>query len=282
MPGEVRGQRSGGGPRRGVLPEPLDRGEHAQLPAPARTGEHVRADEAELRQRAEVRRERCDLLLAPKRDEDVLGAVVVQLERQLRTVHAQRREQLAPSGERVHRRHGLDHAPEDDPPRLVALEPHGHGAGAGLERDRAELERRPEHERGAERRVPGERELARGREDADPDVPTGPGRQNEDRLREAELERERLHRRLVQIACVREHRQLVARQRHVGEDVREHVAKRAHRPSLDVQRRCKSCVRSPCSQVGPELARQIRHKGGTSAWNVPSANRGRSSRRSQP
>ena len=34
--------------------------------------------------------------------------------------------------------------------------------------------------------------------------------------------------------------------------------------------------------VAPGVPGQIRHKGGTSAWNVPSANRGRSSRRSQP
>ena len=53
-------------------------------------------------------------------------------------------------------------------------------------------------------------------------------RQHEDRFREAELERQLLHRHLVEVTCVREDGELVARERPVGEDVGQHVAERAH------------------------------------------------------
>ena len=50
----------------------------------------------------------------------------------------QRRDQLT----RIETRHGLLHAPEDDPASLVALELHGYVPDAQLQHDRAELERR--------------------------------------------------------------------------------------------------------------------------------------------
>ena len=106
---------------------------------------------------------------------------------------------------------------------------------AGLERDRPELERRAEHERRAEARVAGERELVPRREDPDPHGPALARRQHEDGLGEAELERERLHRQLVEVARVGEDGELVARERRVGEDVGEDVAERAHRPESILQ-----------------------------------------------
>ncbi len=116
---------------------------------------------------------------------------------------------------------------------LVTLELDGNDAHAGLEPDRAELERRTEHERRAEGRVPGERELLERREDPDTDVALALCRQHEDRLREADLERERLHRRLVEAAGIGEDSQLVAGQRRVGEDVGDDVPEGArHGASL--------------------------------------------------
>ena len=96
------------------------------------------------------------------------------------------------------RRHRLLHPAEDDPARLVALEPDGHVAAAGLERDHVELERRAEHEGRAERRMAGERQLEGRREDADLDVAAVLRRVHEHRLAEPDLERERLHRLVVE------------------------------------------------------------------------------------
>ena len=76
--------------------------------------------------------------------------------------------------------------------------------------------------------MPGEGELVARREDADPHGAALARRQHEDGLGEAELERQRLHRHLVEVASVGEDGELVARERPVGEDVGEHVAERAH------------------------------------------------------
>ena len=126
-------------------------------------------------------------------------------------------------------RHGLRHPPEDDPPGLVPLELDRDDAVARLERDHAQLQRRAEDERGAEARVPGERNLVPRREDADADGAAFARRQHEDGLGEPELERQLLHRQLVEVARVGEDGELVARERPVGEDVGEDVAKRTHR-----------------------------------------------------
>ena len=81
--------------------------------------------------------------------------------------------------------------------------------------------------------MPGERQLGRRREDPDPDVGVvGAGGRHEHRLRERHLLRERLHRRVVEIARVGEHRELVPLERRVGEDVGDDVAELcAYRPT---------------------------------------------------
>ncbi len=63
-------------------------------------------------------------------------------------------------------------------------------------------------------------------------------RQHEDGLGEAELERQRLHRQLVEVARVGEDGELVAGERRVREDVGDDVAERAHRPESILQRSC--------------------------------------------
>ena len=99
---------------------------------------------------------------------------------------------------------------------------------AGLEPDLDQLQRPAEHERRAERRVAGERQLDARREDPDPRVAAGLGRQHEDRLGEVHLARERLHLLVVEAARVGEDRELVPGERRVGEDVGDDVAKGAH------------------------------------------------------
>ena len=74
----------------------------------------------------------------------------------------------------------------------------------------------------------GERELVPRREDPNPHRPAFPRRQHEDGLGEAELERQRLHRQLVEVAGVGEDGELVAGERGVREDVGDDVAERAH------------------------------------------------------
>ena len=74
-----------------------------------------------------------------------------------------------------------------------------------------------------------EGKLGSGREDPDPNVGVlSLRRQDEDRLGEVHLARELLHRHRVEVARVREHGELVARQRHIGEDVADDVAERRH------------------------------------------------------
>ena len=104
----------------------------------------------------------------------------------------------------------------------------GIDARAGLEPDLAELERRGEDERRTERRVAGERELGRRGEDPDPRVTALLRRQHEHGLGEVDLARERLEQLLGDLARVGEDGELVARERRVGEDVGDDVAKVGH------------------------------------------------------
>ena len=121
--------------------------------------------------------------------------------------------------------------PKTMPPDSSRSSVNGHDADVRLERDRLELQRRGEDEGRAERRVTGERELGGRREDPNPRVPALAGRQDVHRLREPDLERERAACvTLVELAGVGEDRELVARERGVGEDVGDDVTKRAHRP----------------------------------------------------
>jgi len=127
--------------------------------------------------------------------------------------------------EGLDRRHGLAHPPEDDAARLVPLELDRHNPATRLEPDRPELERRPEHEGRPENRVSGEGQLGHRGEDPDSHVPALPRRQHVHRLGETDLERETLHRELVQVARVGEHGELVPGERCVGKDVGDDVAK---------------------------------------------------------
>ena len=80
------------------------------------------------------------------------------------------------------------------------------------------LRQRANDVRGAERRMAGERHLERRREDAHARRRAS-RRQDERRLRQVELQRERLHRRVVDAARVLEHAQRIAAERRLGEHV---------------------------------------------------------------
>src|SRR5215471_19013527 len=77
-----------------------------------------------------------------------------------------------------------------------------------------------------------ERQLDARREDPDSRVPVSARREHENRLREADLECKSLHGLRLELATVREHRELVSRQCPVREDVGEDVAERRHRCTL--------------------------------------------------
>ena len=74
----------------------------------------------------------------------------------------------------------------------------------------------------------GERKLEVRRKDPDPDVAAALRRKDEDRFAEADLERERLHGLVVERAGIGEDRELVARERGVGEDIGDDVAITLH------------------------------------------------------
>jgi hypothetical protein len=59
-------------------------------------------------------------------------------------------------------------------------------------------------------------------------------REHERGLREADLECERLHHLLVKPAPVGDDRELIARERAIGEDVDDHVAERRHSATLSL------------------------------------------------
>src|SRR5207302_1569718 len=92
--------------------------------------------------------------------------------------------------------------------------------------ERSDLFGRPEQdERGTEHGVSGERKLGPRGEDTYAGVTPGLAREDEHRLREADLESEPLHRLRVEAAPIGEDRELIPAERrvceHVGEDVTE-------------------------------------------------------------
>ena len=111
--------------------------------------------------------QRDDLLLGGERDEKVGRPVVVELDGQLRARDAERREQRSASANGSIVGTGCSIRPKTMRPDSSRSSVDGHVAAPGLERDHAELQRRPEHERRPERRVPRERQLEVRREDAD-------------------------------------------------------------------------------------------------------------------
>ena len=145
-------------------------------------------------------------------------------------------------------RHGLRHPAERDP-RALALEPHGHNARPRLEPDLHELQRLREDERRSERRVAGERQLRDRREDADACVAARLGREHEHCLGQVHFAREVLHRRVIDLAPIREDGELVAGQRRVREDIRDDVTER-ERHCFDPLTREKVCAWSCTRRSG--------------------------------
>ena len=199
------------------------------LPEPAK--QLIPRHLAELGQARHVRSQRRDVVRGRQAHVHVAHAVVVELDRELGALDADRGEQRLRVVERLDRRERLRHPPEHDP-RTLALEQDGNDAGARLEQDLDELQRAAEHERGAERRMPGERDLDRRREDAHARVPAVLGRIDEHRLGVVHLPRERLQRVLGQVARVGEDGELVALERRVREDVADDVAEPGHAGNL--------------------------------------------------
>ena len=98
-------------------------------------------------------------------------AVVVALDRKLGAVDSERGEERVRSRGTARRSgSGCCIRPKTILPELVPLELAPGRCRARLERDHAALERAGEHERGAEHRMPRERQLVARREDADPGV----------------------------------------------------------------------------------------------------------------
>ena len=97
-------------------------------------------------------------------------AVVVELDRELRSLEPERLEQLAGVLDGLDPRQRLFHPPESDPV-FRPLEPHRHDSHARLEPYFRRLQRRPEDERRSQGRMAGEWELRRRCEDPDPRVP---------------------------------------------------------------------------------------------------------------
>ena len=118
-------------------------------------------------------------------------------------------------------------------PALLPAQPHASRPDAEAE-DNLLLARRDyalvrERERGSDGRVPGHRQLPAGGEDADAHGGARIfGREDERALRVVHLARDNLHRCRVKARRLREHRELVAAEGLIGEDVEVDVAKLVH------------------------------------------------------
>jgi hypothetical protein len=228
---QMDAERSARGAGRRILGDTARRCKHPRLPARPRTREAVDAYGRETTERTEIGLERSHLSLAAELEEDMVRPQVVDLDRQLRA-HPEQLLQLLRLREQLPVRDRLLHAAEDDASSF-ALECYRDDAGAGLEVDLSELQGRSEDERGSEHGMSGKWQLGRGREDPDPRVATGLGRQDEHGLGDVHLTRELLHGLVVNAAPMGEDGELITGERDVCEDVRDDVAKGGrHRPIL--------------------------------------------------
>ena len=107
---QVHRERPGGRAGRRVLGDAAARREHARAPLRAFAGEAVGAEQPrKLEERADVRPQRRQLLHRAEPDVDELRAVVVVLDRQLRPLEPQRREQRLGLAVRLPLRQRLEH-----------------------------------------------------------------------------------------------------------------------------------------------------------------------------
>ena len=127
----------------------------------------------------------------------------------------------------------LLHASERDAVAL-ALQGDRDDPHAGLEPDYVRLQRPADDERRPQHGVPGERQLAPGREDASPRVAALSRRQKEHRLGEVHLAGDALHLPRAERPAVDEDPELVAPQRLGGKDV-QHVVRMGLRGSFPVR-----------------------------------------------
>src|SRR5580692_2724260 len=88
--GQMQSVGTGGRARRGILGDSLARGKHARLPALAVPGEDAEGGASKRRKTDKVRTQGFHLLGGPEFDEHVVGAVVVELDRQSRAFDSQR------------------------------------------------------------------------------------------------------------------------------------------------------------------------------------------------
>ncbi len=150
---------------------------------------HVAHD---TRYRCEVGLDGGDGILVRKQDVDVAETGLVELQRQLRPVDAQRGQQLVAALERLDRRNRLVHPAEDDAAGLIPLEGHRDDAHACLEPDLRQLQGPAQDEGCPQHRMPGKGQLRHRREDPDARMAVGLGRVHEHRLREVHLLRQPL------------------------------------------------------------------------------------------
>jgi hypothetical protein len=158
--------------------------------------------------------------------------VVVELDRELRALDAERLEECGRVGIRLDDRNRLLHTAEDDAAPLVAIELDRDDPAGRFQPNLPELERRREDEGRTEGRVTGEGDLGGRGEDPDPRVPARFRGVDEDRLGEVDLAGQPLELLLGEFPRVGEDGHLIARERRVGEDVGDDVAKARHVVSL--------------------------------------------------
>ena len=190
-----------------VMPRPS--AEHARLPAQPVAGEAVDPDRAELGELLESRDGSAATSSSEPSATNTCGTPLSYSSTgSCDSTPSTASSSSAPSNG-LDRRQRLRHPAEDDA-RALPLELDRNRAAGRLDLDLDELQRRREHERGPERRVAGERQLGRRREDPHAHVPVGLRRIDEGRLGEVRLLGQPLQLLLRDPAGVREDGELVA------------------------------------------------------------------------